>query len=186
MFHRQLESHPLLIKMINQTITLHEYSAIIERFYGWLATYEPCCQQLCQNHLDDHDRLILEKRWHKTRLLEQDLLDLGYKRRHIEQLPKASLIDGMNDWLAIIGYLYVFEGATLGGREITQRLQVALGLGPNNGIHFFNSYGSYTQHMWRDFCYYLNNMAITKSEKQIIIAIAQQLFIQLYDWLTRQ
>jgi heme oxygenase len=55
---------------------------------------------------------------------------------------------------ALIGTLYVIEGATLGGQVISRHLYRHLGFSANAGARFFNGYGdeAATQQQWTLFC----------------------------------
>ena len=68
------------------------------------------------------------------------------------------------------GFLYVFEGATLGGGHILDRLRHQPYFKGRSGLRFFHSYGPKTPAMWREFQLSLQQFAAANPgcEKQII------------------
>lgn len=56
-----------------------------------------------------------------------------------------------------LGYMYVIEGSTLGGRIILKHVQERLHLDENNGANFFAGYGAETGAKWKNF---LSNLTI--------------------------
>ena len=68
------------------------------------------------------------------------------------------------------GFLYVFEGATLGGGHILDRLRHQPYFKGRSGLRFFHSYGPKTPMMWREFQLSLQQFVAANpgNEKQII------------------
>jgi heme oxygenase len=89
----------------------------------------------------------------------------------------------------LLGCLYVIEGATLGGRSITQHLQTRFGLTPQSGGAFFDGYGAHTGSRWKAFCTMLMNNASPpdhaddESRHAAIVAAANDTFQTLTQWL---
>lgn len=58
-----------------------------------------------------------------------------------------------------LGYMYVIEGSTLGGRVILKHVQEKLKLDEHRGASFFAGYGSETGVKWKNFLSNLTNYA---------------------------
>lgn len=80
------------------------------------------------------------------------------------------------------GFLYVSEGATLGGGHILNRLRHQRCFTSDSGLRFFQSYGRNTPAMWREFQLSLQSFAAANPgcEEQIING-ANMSFSNMYD-----
>jgi heme oxygenase len=120
------------------------YATLLIRFWGVYSAGESRLAAL-----EELPRWLpdLSQRW-KLSALESDLMDLGIpseswgSRTSEPEIPTVA---------AAFGWLYVFEGSTLGGRMIARQVNKTLGLGPQNGCHFFSSYGTEVTPMWKRF-----------------------------------
>lgn len=74
-----------------------------------------------------------------------------------------------------IGYLYVTEGSTLGGRMISKALQKNEQVATRCSFRFLNVYGADTGHYWKSFLKVLSKEIPTDREETVIIA-AQRAF----------
>lgn len=85
---------------------------------------------------------------------------------------------------ALLGGLYVVEGATLGGRDLARRLAPSLGrlgLSGAEGRRFFMAYEPRQGAMWRRFCAELEAAAagFTAAERQAMQNAARETFLSL-------
>lgn len=85
----------------------------------------------------------------KVPFLARDLAALGMARADIAQLARSP-IGSFRTAAEGLGFLYVLEGATLGGHVIRKEAEER-GLDPI-GLSFFDCYGAYRRDMWRQFC----------------------------------
>ncbi len=85
----------------------------------------------------------------KTPTLLRDLRALGVNKSHLVDLPQAQM-PPLAETAHALGFAYVLEGATLGGRAIRKRIK-AMGH-PHTGIKFFDVYGPATGTRWKEFC----------------------------------
>lgn len=96
----------------------------------------------------------------KLPLLERDLGALGIPRPPTpDDWAPSTLID--MDFA--LGFMYVVEGATLGGQVISRHL-AKLGIGPDTGGLFFNGYGARTGEMWKSFQVSAANFCVTEEQ----------------------
>jgi heme oxygenase len=76
-----------------------------------------------------------------------------------------------------LGFLYVLEGSTLGGRVIDKQLRVR-GLSPE-GLSFFQGYGEATGPRWKAFCAVLERA----DDKAAAARGARSAFAQMEAWM---
>lgn len=76
-----------------------------------------------------------------------------------------------------LGFLYVLEGSTLGGRVIDKQLRVR-GLSPE-GLSFFQGYGEATGARWKAFCAVLERAG----DKAAAARGARSAFVQMEAWM---
>ena len=171
--HTKIESVSLLKKIMAANIALEEYQVLLQTFYGYIAP----CETII---LDSPYRFLLANR-NKTSLLEKDLLALGMDTRSISKLQRCGHLPELHEYEQAIGYLYVWEGATLGGQLITKALEKTLQLRPDNGLTYFYGYGKETAARWDAFCHFLNEIEEERYTK--IITSVHMVYATLYDWM---
>ena len=154
--HEALHVHPLLLPLSRADITLNDYTWIIATFYAAYAHMEACREFReeigCDSPLLD---------W-----LEKDLQKHSIKKLTIAPYPYP-VIENLSQ---LLGYLYVKQGSTLGGRVITKHLQKYLGLQEKQDNFFFAGYSENTGAKWKEFCQLLEAQP-ADSEQTIFQAI---------------
>jgi len=75
-----------------------------------------------------------------------------------------------------LGYMYVIEGSTLGGRVILKHIQSKLGIEEQKGGSFFSGYGADTGVRWKGFLSALTKYAESTGTGDEIIKGAQHAF----------
>lgn len=170
--HDQIEQTFLLKKILQQEITLSDYKLLIQTFYGFIMPCEALIDLLtCKSVIKNRKK----KPW-----LEQDLLALK-----IENINKQSIcidLPDLSEYEQVMGYLYVIEGATLGGQVLTKMIEAQLPITKDQGGRFFHGYGEKTKIMWNKFCLDLDS--ITHLEQQYkIINSANDTFKRLHKWM---
>ena len=169
-YHHQIERTPLLNKLVNSSIDLAGYRILLKQFHAYIIPCEATI--LCSPWSS-----LLENR-NKTSQLNKDLMDIGTPEN-----IKCPVLPPLITREQIIGYLYVIEGATLGGQIIARILQDKLGLTPQYGARYFNSYGPNTKKMWDEFCHLLNQVKASH-EHQVIVS-ASMTYTAMIDWFNR-
>ena len=76
-----------------------------------------------------------------------------------------------------LGFLYVLEGSTLGGRVIDKQLRLR-GLSPE-GLSFFQGYGEATGTRWKAFCAVLERA----DDRTAAARGARSAFVQMEAWM---
>ncbi|MGQ0540752.1 MAG: biliverdin-producing heme oxygenase [Blastocatellia bacterium] len=165
--HEALEN---VVDVMNRTFSLEDYKQLIAKFYRFYSAIEPTlpAEELRQAGFDVEAR-------RKTPLLEQDLQHLGEMEYSEQNLPFTS-IPILNTAAKAFGSIYVMEGATLGGQVIMRQLEAHLGITPENGGAFFNSYGANVGPMWKEFGATITAFADGVEEDETIVNSAKETF----------
>lgn len=177
--HDHIEQHPLTQAITAGTITLPQYKHFLSKFYGFYSACEPA---LASTPLWEKMEFDIFQRF-KTPLLVRDLAFLNIDHKQLPICPQVPLLQSDAQRL---GYLYVVEGATLGGQFLSRALFKRFGFSPSNGAAYFNSYG--TEHigrMWKEFQHLLEQFHCLYPEtEQEILHTAALTFQYLENWLS--
>ena len=177
--HQRLEE---VVRIEHRVTDPTAYRQLLEIFLGF---YRPLERHLAalpgwqENGVDFQARL-------KTPWLESDLLDLGSTASDLVTLPDSNRLPSADTLAGGFGCLYVLEGATLGGRQITALMQDSLT--PPTARRFFASYGAETGVRWREFIAALEAYAATANDarRAEIVRGARETFACLHDWFVRE
>lgn len=172
--HDKIEQTFLLKSIILQEITLSDYQLLIKKFYGFTAPCEALIDSLTCNVLINNRK---KKPW-----LEQDLLALKIFNDNDTKLPICLDLPVLSEYEQVLGYLYVMEGATLGGQVITKLLKNQLPITLDQGGRFFYGYGDETKLMWDDFCRNLYSINDIEQQNKVVHS-ASDTFNRLHKWM---
>lgn len=174
--HNKIEQTFLFKKILQQKITLRDYQLLIKKFYGFINPCEALIDSLkCKSVIENRKK----KPW-----LEQDLHALRISIDGDTTFPRCINFPVLSEHEQVLGYLYVMEGATLGGQIITKMLQTQLQITPDQGGRFFYGYGDNTKIMWKDFCFALNSINHIEQQNKIIKS-ASDTFKRLHEWMEK-
>lgn len=171
--HDKIEQTFLLKKILQREITLSDYQLLIGKFYGFITPCEDLIGSL-------EFKSVIEKRKKKP-WLEQDLHALKISTGDTT-LPTCIDLPVLSEHEHVLGYLYVMEGATLGGQIITKILKTQLLITQDNGGRFFYGYGDETKMMWNEFCSFLCSIHDKDKQNKIVLS-ASNTFNRLYKWM---
>jgi len=172
--HDKSEQTFLFKKILLQEITLSDYQLLIQKFYGFITPCEALIDSLpCKS--------VIKKRKKKP-WLEQDLHALKISNNHDTNLSICLDLPCLSEYEQVLGYLYVMEGATLGGQIITKMLKTQLQITLDQGGRFFHGYGDKTKIMWNDFCLNLCSINLLEQQNKIINS-ASDTFNRLHEWM---
>lgn len=166
--HEQLES---LVSVLDESGTLEGYKALIARFFLLYRAIEEAmpAEELRAMGYDLSVRAKLPS-------LETDIAALGIANpEHLAGIAEPVSID-IRSLDRAFGAAYVLEGATLGGQVISRHLKAELGIGPENGGAFFNSYGNAVGPMWKEFGAAITAFAEAGADNAAIIEGAKDTF----------
>ena len=191
---------PLLTRLRLQTRSEHEaveqvldlmgvlncdsYRQRLIQFYGFYSPLEAALQTRCAMQSDRYSLEVLQMsmllpRLHKSLLLRQDLHYLGITTTDLAQCRALPTIQTPAQ---VLGCLYVLEGATLGGRMITQHIQATLGIKPTTGGSFFDGYAGQTGRMWNAMRQILLSAAVDAQAENAMVASAIATFTAMRNW----
>jgi len=179
--HLAIEQNRRLRRLSEADLSIPEYVSILVRLAGFLLPVEDDLRRgsdLFPQSIDLSARLL------KTELLRRDVAALapGFDWDAEPFILDSGIELGVPEraW----GYLYVFEGATLGGQILARSLHAQLGLTPDHGTAFYNSYGKLTGARWQAFKAALNaSVAEGTLKENEIIAGAQAAFHAMNAWM---
>lgn len=119
----------------------------------------------------------------KSPWIVSDLTAAGLAAREVAAIPDSPLLPPTDTLARGFGCLYVLEGATLGGRQITALMKdspVSV-----EARCFFGSYGAATGERWREFIAALEAFASSKPQPEYtaVVDSATQTFALMHRWL---
>jgi heme oxygenase len=149
---------------------------LLARFLGF---YEPLEEQL--QALDGWSEAGIDfAARRKAPWLAHDLAALGMSPGEITAIARCDRLPPVDTLARGFGCAYVLEGATLGGRHITQMLS---GTDiPDGARTFFRSYGAAVGERWKEFTSALEAFGEKGDETEIVEA-ARETFASLQTWL---
>jgi heme oxygenase len=170
-YHRDVESR---LDLVSPRLTRGRYRTVLAQLSGF---YLPWQRQLtacsCWGAIP-----TLAARLRGSALVE-DLRALGVESQ--ARLPQCAFIPQPTSLPALLGTMYVFEGATLGGRIVSQHVERTLAL-QGAGCSFFTAYGDQVIPMWRAFQELLVSHSGHCGDDKMIAA-ARDTFQALAAWL---
>ena len=165
-------------------LTDDTYRQRMVQFYGFYSPLEAALQTRCLKHsnscsLEVSQLSMLLPRLRKSLLLRRDLHHLGVSTATMAQCRTLPSIQTLAQ---VLGCLYVLEGATLGGRIITQHVQATLGITPTTGGSFFDGYAEQTGRMWNAMRQILLLGAVDAQAENAMVVSAIATFAALRNW----
>jgi heme oxygenase (biliverdin-IX-beta and delta-forming) len=175
-WHDRLEAE---VEVLAPALTRDGYRRLLELFWGFLVDTEPRAERT-----GAWEALRLDAA-HRRKLprLEADLRFLGHHDASLARLPRCADPPRLDERPRALGYLYVFEGATLGGAVIGRHLARAHGFAAGRGAAYFGSYGAEVGPMWKAFTHALETFPAGPAERGRIIDGACDTFSKLEQWM---
>ncbi|QMU28915.1 biliverdin-producing heme oxygenase [Adhaeribacter radiodurans] len=176
--HRNVEASPLMQPIANRTLTPENYTQILRKFYGFFQPLENAIHHVAglEYYLPD----LATRR--KAASILQDLRAIHQENIVLATLPLCPDVPIISDFNGALGALYVMEGSTLGGKFISKIVYETLGFTPENGIAFFNGYGTQTGPKWKAFQEALRRYTSTSTQEEAIVNSATCTFQKLEVW----
>ena len=172
--HRELENTVDISRRLRDR---GGYRELLVQFYGFYQPLEVRLSRSAPVARNDVTRDRLEKGvW-----LAQDLVQLGVD--DVARLPRCTELPSVDTWPRALGTMYVLEGSTLGGLQISSLLTA--GSGDTLPRRFFSSYGSEVGAMWRAFCAVLDEVS-SPEDHELATENARATFDSMRLWLRSQ
>ena len=154
------------------------YTRLLSAYYGF---YHELENRLLHSpwHVDGFD---LQQRL-KTPALGKDLQALGVS---VQPLALCETLPAIHSQAAMLGVLYVLEGATLGGNILRKQMSERLGVEAHNGCAFLYVYGEATGRQWKAFMDFLGSVPLDAQARGETVQAARSTFSCFEHWLERQ
>ncbi|QCF24904.1 biliverdin-producing heme oxygenase [Hydrocarboniclastica marina] len=144
--HLRVERHALLASLLSSGLDLPRYLRILRAFHAYYQTLEPGLSKASLAMLPTQSA-----GYHyipRAEILAEDMQDIQGSHSPESPRPDSKKCAVRRTPGHILGWLYVLEGATQGGRIIAPRVSRELGLSVSYGARYFNLY---QQGQWRSF-----------------------------------
>ena len=166
------------LPFFSDTLDLERYTRLLSAYYGF---YHELENRLLHSpwHVDGFD---LQQRL-KTPALGKDLQALGVS---VQTLALCETLPAIHSQAAMLGVLYVLEGATLGGNILRKQMSERLGLEAHNGCAFLYVYGQATGRQWKAFMDFLGSVPLDAQARGETVQAARSTFSCYEHWLERQ
>lgn len=167
--HKDLESLPLSVIVVDPKVTDDQYAAYLKLMHDVVADTEENIFPLLENIVPD-----LKHRT-KSHFIDADLKALGKDKTETHSKPITRNLKEISTGFAL-GIMYVVEGSSLGGRVILKNITAALGHDGEKGATYFAGYGGQTGSTWRTFLSALTDYESENNAGDEIIAGANYTF----------
>jgi heme oxygenase len=165
--HARLHTHPVLGTVQAGTIDRETYRALLSRLYGFHVPFEAAAGIAPERSL-----------W-----LTADMRTLGLTEQAIAALPLCASLPRLDTPHRRLGGQYVVEGSTLGGRELSKRLDHLFGHDERAGRSFFSGREADTGNAWRAFADLLDAAGEDQAARAEMIAAAIETFAAFEAWV---
>ncbi|MCB0196323.1 MAG: biliverdin-producing heme oxygenase [Anaerolineae bacterium] len=166
--HRAVEQLAQADTILNQTLTLTQYSRLITTHYHAHRLIEPQLPTILGAYWAN--RLQLPRR-RRLNALQHDIMQLDLDCGPISQLDFS-----INTVPQALGAMYVMEGSTLGGAVIFKALKKNKQLNRAAPFHYYHLCGQNTRALWLNFCQSVIELTTPTDQADAIIIAAQNTF----------
>ena len=174
--HRALEQTALSIDLMSPDVSRGQYTQYLRAMCGVIAFTESAIFPLVERVVPH-----LSKR-KKLPALVADIRALtGAGKEETTSFKPFSLPVSEN---FALGFMYVIEGSTLGGRVILRHLQSRPFFSEHDASEFFAGYGAETGSLWKSFLAALSAHAVREGAQQEIIEGAMAGFESIRNYFT--
>ena len=178
--HDRVEGVPFATALTAGDLPLASYVGLLHA----LALVHGCFEQAVERIDHAAVRAVWSDHRRKLPLLERDLQ--SFAAQALPPIPVAALHAlvmcqelrwrAAEDPLALLGYLYVFEGATLGGMLLRVRVARHFRLPAPAGVAYLSSYGQRVKAQWVDFAQRMNAAVVGVADQDRMVAAAREAY----------
>lgn len=154
--------------------TLERYHAYLRCMHAFHRDIEPALE--ANAYVRAHDLACASRR--KSDWLARDLAWFGLP--HLAGAPAVAMRDGAG--ARAVGWAYVLEGATLGGRVLYKAVATRWSLDAQRGAAYLHGYGDDTSRHWANFARSLDALALDGAEADRAVAGANEAFAAMEAW----
>ena len=177
--HDQAESGDLQTRMVNGEIIRSELGLFLGQMQLVHQVLDPALTAAAEQdarvaHIFDESHLRLSR-------IESDLDDLNVPSGQEPLKATSTFINFVQDTastspVALIGALYVKEGATNGNKFVAKRLQNCLSLEDGQAMRYHDPHGKDQRRKWNGFKEQLNEIELTSEEQSACVQVDQETF----------
>ncbi|WP_327113686.1 biliverdin-producing heme oxygenase [Nocardia sp. NBC_01730] len=184
-WHDALEATPFSLELLSRTL-------LLGRYVGQLRAYRIILDTL-ETRLADSDDPIVTAVWRsdlaKVPLLEQDLEFFDTVPADAIAATAITVADRFaavisdcvtKDPVSLLGFLYVMEGSTMGGLELTPHVRATFGLADGRGLTY---YSSGDRQRWTAFATRMDEAVVDEPLQQLVLAAADKGYRAIADTL---
>ncbi|MFD0361352.1 biliverdin-producing heme oxygenase [Nocardia sp. GCM10030253] len=184
-WHNALEATPFNLELLSRTLSLG-------RYVGQLRAYRIILDTL-ETRLAGSEDPIVTAVWRseltKVPLLDQDLEffdsvpadDITAAAVVVAERFADAIADRMTaDPVSSLGFLYVMEGSTMGGLELTAHVRATFGLTDGRGLTYYNS-GD--RQRWAAMTTRMNDAVVDEPRQQLVLTAADTGYRAIADTL---
>ncbi len=129
-------------------------------------------------------RSVWDDAWRRLPTLHQDLAhfqahtftETPVAELHAQVVAQQIRQRAVADPRSLLGYLYVFEGSSLGGSILRRQVVASFGLTPTSGLAYLSSHAAAPTAQWREFGGRMGKAPITATEQDRLVASAREAF----------
>jgi len=177
--HERLHHHEGFAAVAAGTIDIIDYQRLLSRLWGFHYPFETALGQVDR----EQDIGVEFEARGRSRMLESDLVALGWDRASVVRLPQCESLRAPANAAEFMGALYVVEGSTLGGLQLARALEAVVASDSGEGRSFFLGYGDRHGAMWRSFLTRLADCASREADDDAVIEGAIRTFIDFESWM---
>lgn len=185
--HELTEEIPFSQALLNHTLPLNQYVAQLRA----LALVHLSLETALSESHNPIIRAVWRPSLAKLPLLDEDLAffgcELGLDRPQAVAAATA-LADEIthvatSQPIALLGYLYVLEGSTLGGTVLRKHIRAAYDLEGEAGLAYYSVYGRHVMPNWRQFKARMDAAVPYTCDRDAIVAASRRAFVGIGEVL---
>jgi heme oxygenase len=184
-FHSRLESMPFFQALMQHTLPLDCYVQQLRT----LSILHGILEAELRTATDERVLAVWDESLRKLPLLESDLahfapqaiLDAHQPANVALAMTEKIRVGHLEDPVTILGYLYVFEGSTLGNRMHQPDIAATFELQGDDGSRYYASYGDEVHQRWLKFVRSMNSALSDPKLHPPVISAAHQAFAGLEE-----
>ena len=158
----------------------NDFGMLLARYYGLYTPLDDVLEPLAEGQLQNFQYQ------NRGSCIAEDLRALGFKERQIESLPtlERDSIAIPATLPALLGTLYVVEGASLGNHVIRRKLEPQLDGVFSRADAFFHDDGAATGERWKRFRTVFNRRIESDVALAVAIRAARETFTMYEEWFS--
>jgi heme oxygenase len=178
--HDQAERHPFQRDLATGILPRDSYAEYLGQMYHIHGALEGELRSAAQK--DEAIRSVVRDYQFKEELLREDVSFLGLEVEEIDPVPATMELIADIHCAAeefprkLLGYHYVLEGSTNGGKHVVRVVRGAYGLSDGAGTLYLDPYGVRQQEHWQAFKRDMGRLGFSDRETGAIVEAACEMF----------